>query len=298
VKLKKKLNKALNKLGMGLKNEVSRVLNGARDFLTQTSIGRIISVTGMVAVPLVIGILVIGLPVDTNNNQLETPKKDIEVSPIYPAPSLDNSSATNFTIPGNRVVIIGGEIRDNMRSVARRIAELALESAEPIYLLLNSPGGSVLDGSLVIQAIEASRAPVHTVCIQICASMAAMIFEYGSKRLIGDKATLMFHPASGSAEGELDKMVSRLSHFQKFIGTIEAQIAKRIGMSFEHYKAESGMEIWVQDQDAVDRKYADQVVRIQGVVPYSKALDLRGTTQDSIKRPRNTETKINIRQGN
>ena len=84
-------------------------------------------------------------------------------------------------------------------------------SPEPMYVFIDSPGGSVLSGAQIISAIQAAKGPVNTLCVGICASMAAMIHQFGTNRLVLDRSFLMFHPASGGAEGEVDKMYSRLT---------------------------------------------------------------------------------------
>lgn len=160
----------------------------------------------------------------------------------------------------SQVVEITGEIGHNGLEIAAEIATKSTTSNKPIYLYLNSPGGSVLDGAMVLSAIEASRVPVYTVCSQLCASMAAIIFEYGTKRYMVDRSFVMFHPASGGASGELDKVVSRITSIQHYIGKMEAYIAKRTGLTFEEYKSKAGVEMWIDAEDAVNNGFADGLV--------------------------------------
>jgi ATP-dependent Clp protease protease subunit len=159
-------------------------------------------------------------------------------------------------------VYVVGEIGYNALDIATQITRLGEESIEPIYLVLTSPGGSVLTGGQVIAAIESSKAPVYTVCNVLCASMAAMIFEYGAKRYIGDRSFLMFHPASGGAEGELDKMISRLLSMQRYIGKMEAYTGNKAKLTFEQYKARSAVENWIDGEDAVNSGFADHIATV------------------------------------
>jgi ATP-dependent Clp protease, protease subunit len=167
---------------------------------------------------------------------------------------------TRIDLPKDRTVLITGPIEDTTATVAK-LMELG-KTEEPIYLVLNSPGGSVLDGAAVITALEAAKGPVYTVCNQLCASMAAMIFEHGTQRYAVDRSFIMMHPASGGAQGEVDKMVSRLSAIQRYVGKMEAYIATRAGISFERYKQLSGIEFWIDSEDAVNSGLVDKVVAI------------------------------------
>lgn len=248
-------------------------------------------------IALLTGVLVIAGVLYNNYSDTYSTSSDITATPVA-APnsskSTSSSESKRFTMPKGRTVILSGEVGEQSREVAERIAKLAKEDGtSPIYLLLNSPGGSVLDGILVIQAIQASKAPVVTVCTQICASMAAMIFEYGSTRYLGNKAFLMFHPASAGAQGELDKIVSRLTFFQSLISGIEAEIATRAGVSYSQYKVWSSSELWLFGEQAVKQGFADSIVVIEGSEVFSRDLSFMGASEN-VRRATKNMQKIDI----
>ena len=179
--------------------------------------------------------------------------KDVQVlnPPILKDKSLEK---TKYKLSGldlnNRVVYIYGEINEaSAPLVAEQILKFS-ESSEPMYIFIDSPGGSVISGAAIISAMEAAKGPVNTVCIQLCASMAAMIHQYGTNRLMLNRAFLMFHPASGGVEGEVDKAFSRLSTMRRFIGKMEENVASRSKISYEEYKRKSGVELWIDSEDA------------------------------------------------
>lgn len=167
-----------------------------------------------------------------------------------------------MALPKDRTVYIYGEVGSETLAAARQISVLG-KTAEPIYVVINSPGGSVFHGAAVIEAMESARGPVHTICVSFCASMAAFIFEYGDERMMFNRSMLMFHPASTSlGSGELDKMVSQLTAIQKYIRRIEEHVAMRVGISFDDYKYKSGVEIWLDSASAIEKKFADKVVYV------------------------------------
>ena len=162
----------------------------------------------------------------------------------------------------DRTVYLVGEVGSNAFTIADQITRLGQESKEPIYLVEVSPGGSVLAGGQIIAAMESSPAPVYTICHILCASMAAMIFEYGTQRYVGDRTFLMFHPAAGSAEGELDKMISRMVSMQRYIGKMEAYAGTKANLTFEQYKAKASVENWIDGEDAVNSGFADHIATV------------------------------------
>lgn len=140
---------------------------------------------------------------------------------------------------------------------------------KPIYLMLDSPGGSVIDGGRIISAMQASPAPVYTVCLQICASMAAMIMEYGTERYAVDRAFLMFHPASlgGMFSGEVDKIVSRLSFLKRYVDKMDYHTAERAGIPYAEFKAKTMRELWIDAEDSLRDHLIDKIVRVDIQMP-------------------------------
>src|SRR3989304_9725806 len=76
-----------------------------------------------------------------------------------------------------------------------------LDNKKPIILEINSSGGDVSCGFSIINAIEQSKAPIHTIISGQCCSMAAMISIVGKKRRIYYNSYWMNHPLS---EGQAD----------------------------------------------------------------------------------------------
>jgi ATP-dependent Clp protease protease subunit len=163
---------------------------------------------------------------------------------------------------GNRVLLLWGQVGETSLGLAEEIKQLGAESKAPIYLLINSPGGSVLDGALIISAIEASPAPVHTVCMQLCASMAAVIHQYGKERMMTDRAILMFHNAAGGTQGYVPQMLSRLNLINRYVNKMNAFIAARAGVNLTDWAARMDNEVWIDAEDATASHLNDKIVNI------------------------------------
>ena len=74
---------------------------------------------------------------------------------------------------------------------------------EPIKLYIYTYGGVCYAGFALIDAIRASKTPVHTIVLGTAMSMGIFIFNAGHKRLIGEHATLMYHDVSLHLESEM-----------------------------------------------------------------------------------------------
>lgn len=165
-----------------------------------------------------------------------------------------------LTLDPERTITITGSIGGNALQAAAKVIELNKLSADPIFLVLSSPGGSVVDGSALISAIQVSKAKVYTICYTFCASMAAMIHQYGYRRYATDRSILMFHPASVGSRGDVDRIYSFIRTIKRYVDKIELEIANRLGWKYSTYKRLTSTEYWIDSEDAKRYGVIDQIV--------------------------------------
>ena len=95
------------------------------------------------------------------------------------------------------------QVTDDVAAVV--VAQLLfLESenpAKPVYMYINSPGGSVTAGMAIYDTMQYIQAPVSTVCIGQACSMGSLLLAAGEpgKRHALPYARVMVHQPSGSA---------------------------------------------------------------------------------------------------
>lgn len=87
---------------------------------------------------------------------------------------------------------------------------LAKDERKPIILYINSPGGSVVEGYGVIDAITTSETPVYTVNLALCASMGFLIYIAGEKRYSMPHAEFLLHDGSTFGYDSTAKMKDRM----------------------------------------------------------------------------------------
>jgi len=175
----------------------------------------------------------------------------------------NNKSIIKASPNAKRVVYLNDEVNYQTSSaLVQSLKELEEKSTEPIYMLIDSPGGSVVDGAAVISQMEASKAPIYTVCTRLCASMAAMIHSYGHKRYALDRAILMYHPASAGAQGQVKNMISLLKTLDRYTNKMVANIVKRSKISRSEFDSLVSYELWIDSEDALNRGLLDGIVNL------------------------------------
>lgn len=213
------------------------------------------------------------------NNILSNVKTELSVdakeisSPSVPADNISAISTANVTVKkkkihrltlnSKRTLFIFGEVNDETEEVGRQITQLSKASQEPIVLLIDSPGGSVLSGEKVVSAMEASSASVYTVCVGMCASMAAIIHQYGTKRLATDRSVLMFHDASAVVGGRVSEMLSILNLIKRKLEKTNRYIAARAKMSYAEFITLGANNFWIDSEDAMEKNLVDELVFVE-----------------------------------
>lgn len=206
-----------------------------------------------------------------------------------PTPTPVDKELLDIKLNKSRVLYLNDEVTyESSQRVANGIKKLQ-DSQEPIYLLINSPGGSVLDGATVISEMEASKAPVYTVCTGLCASMAAMIHSYGVKRYALDRAILMYHPASGGAQGQIPNMLSQITTITRYVDKMVANVVSRSKISKEDYDRLVAYELWIDSEDSLQRGLIDSIVHLDSSAYEDRAQSLALPPPDQ---QRNTPKRV------
>lgn len=88
--------------------------------------------------------------------------------------------------------------------------DLRTSERRPIVIYINSPGGSVVDGYGIIDAILTSQTPVYTVNVALCASMAFLVFLAGERRYSMPHSEFLMHDGSTFSYGSASKVQDRM----------------------------------------------------------------------------------------
>lgn len=155
---------------------------------------------------------------------------------------------------------------DSVRYISEELLAKSdkLSANSPIYLVLNSPGGSITDGRHLANVVNGLPQKVHTVSM-FSASMSFMLSQFFGVRYVLEDSVLMSHRAAvegmdGQIPGTLN---SRTNALTEEILSMEKQVAERAGMPLEAYQKAIADEMWLNAQTAVSRKFADKIVRIR-----------------------------------
>ncbi len=180
----------------------------------------------------------------------------------------------SFAAPSNTInltsknhVLLRNEVTpESMHKVALELARLvAVRGAQdyPLYLVLDSPGGSI-DAGLDFITFTKTIPNLQTITI-FAASMAAGIVEaLPGRRNVIENGTLMFHRASGGVQGQFEsgELESRLDFYKRIVRSMEVQNAVRLGLTLSDYKSKVKDELWIYGYENITQRAADSVVSV------------------------------------
>lgn len=140
------------------------------------------------------------------------------------------------------------------------------KSSKPLYLFLNTPGGSIQAGLEMYEALNGIGRPVHTVTL-FAASMGFQTVQNMGERLILKNGVLMSHRASGGFEGSFggqfpSQIDSRYGLWIDRLNELDQQTVNRTKgkQTLASYQKQYASEMWLTGSKSVEQGYADKVV--------------------------------------
>lgn len=125
-----------------------------------------------------------------------------------------------------------------------------------------SPGGSVVAGMKLystLKAIAAQR-PLITVASGVCASMATIIHQAGTERVIEPGCSYMVHDVSGEVFGSLTNMQDTMDWLSKLNSTLHKHLAEKSHMTVEEIaELSKRRDSWYMPEEVVEMGLADRI---------------------------------------
>lgn len=141
--------------------------------------------------------------------------------------------------------------------ISNAIKSLADSKEETTYLVIDSPGGSIIAGLELAKYLQ--NTDKNIVCVAKTAiSMAFVILQACNERVVMNDSVLMQHVASYSLEGDEPNNYSRAKFIRSIVTEMEATQAARIGLSLKSFKSKTRDDWWLYGQEAVDANAADE----------------------------------------
>lgn len=129
----------------------------------------------------------------------------------------------------------------------------------PLEVHINSGGGDVWDGISIKNAIESHKGPVTTVVDGIAASIASVIAQAGTERVMMPGSMMMIHEAFTVAAGNAAELAKTSATLDEVSANLAGLYARSAGGTAEDWRAAMKEETWYTAEQAVEAGLADRV---------------------------------------
>lgn len=172
----------------------------------------------------------------------------------------------------DRIIFLAEPITDQIASlvVAQLLYLESQDSDKDISLYINSPGGSVSAGLAIYDTMQFIKCDVSTICIGICASMAAVLLTSGTngKRIALPNSKVMIHQPllSQHYKDQTTNLEIETKQMLETKNTINSILSKTTGKSFEQIEKDTDRNNYMNAESAKEYGLVDQVLekRITG----------------------------------
>ena len=170
-----------------------------------------------------------------------------------------------------RQIVVSGEVNQELvEKIVKQLLILEADSDKPIYLYIDSPGGSIDDGFGLYDMIRFINAPVYTIGMGLIASMGVTLFLSVPKERrfsLPNSHYLIHQPLMGGSRGVATDIEITAQEISKARETLTKLIAKATGKDFDTVKKDTERDHWLTADEALEYGIAGKIIKSRSELP-------------------------------
>ena len=168
----------------------------------------------------------------------------------------------------DRIVVLGTDVNDDIANyiTAQLLYLEGQDKEKPIWLYINSPGGSVSAGMAIYDTMQFVDCEVGTICMGLGASMSQFLLCAGApgKRYALPHARIMMHQPLGGVQGQATDIAIQAEQMAYTKRLLQERIAFHTGQTVEQIESDSDRDRWFTAEEAKDYGIIDHVIVKRG----------------------------------
>jgi ATP-dependent Clp protease, protease subunit len=201
------------------------------------------------------------------NASLSTPQSPTSMANDADGPDLGRFDVYNRLLR-DRIVFLGSDVNDDVANfiIAQMLFLEAQDPDKPIWLYINSPGGSVTAGMAIYDTMQFVGPEVGTICMGLGASMGQFLLCAGApgKRFALPHARVMMHQPLGGVRGQASDIAIQAEQMAYTKKMLQERIAQHTGQSVETIETDSDRDRWFTAEEAQEYGIIDKVIVRRG----------------------------------
>ena len=163
-----------------------------------------------------------------------------------------------------RIIFLTEEVDDVIANaiVAYMLYLDSEDQGKPIYLYINSPGGSVTAGMAIYDTMQYIKSDVVTICVGLAASMGSFLLAAGTKgkRLALPHSRIMIHQPSGGTRGQATDIDIEAREILRIRRQLNDIYVKMTGQSIEKIEKDMDRDFFMSAEQAREYGLIDKVI--------------------------------------
>ena len=164
-----------------------------------------------------------------------------------------------------RILFLGQEVNDAIANslVAQMLYLDSEDSSKPIYLYINSPGGSVTAGLAIFDTMQYVKSDVVTICVGLAASMGAFLLAAGTKgkRLALPHSRIMIHqPLGGTSQRQASYIEIEAREILRIKDMLNQSLADMCSQTLEKVTKDTDRDYFLSAAEAMEYGLIDRVI--------------------------------------
>ncbi len=164
-----------------------------------------------------------------------------------------------------RILFLGSEVNDAVANalVAQMLYLDSEDNSKPIYLYINSPGGSVTAGLAIYDTMQYVKSDVVTICVGLAASMGAFLLGAGTKgkRLALPHSRIMIHqPLGGTSQRQASDIEIEAKEILRIKDMLNHSMADMTGQPFDKIEKDTDRDYFLSAAEAKEYGLIDRVI--------------------------------------
>lgn len=163
----------------------------------------------------------------------------------------------------DRIILLNGEINDDCANiVVAQLLYLDSLNNDDINLYINSPGGSITSGMAIYDTMNYVSSNVSTICIGMCASMAAFLLSSGQKgkRYCLPNGEVMIHQPLGGAQGQATEIKIAAERILKLKHKLNTILAKNTNQDIKKIEQDTERDYFLDANEALQYGLVDKII--------------------------------------
>lgn len=165
----------------------------------------------------------------------------------------------------DRIIFLGGEITTEVANsiIAQLLYLEGRDNTQDICLYINSPGGTIDAGLAILDTINFIKCDVSTICVGLCASMAAVLLSGGAKgkRFALEHSKIMIHqPLISNVGGQASDIKIVADQIIKSRNVINDILSKTTGQSRKKIDEDTNRDYYLTSTEAKEYNLIDKIL--------------------------------------